>query len=203
MTTRTKLAACCAALMVSALTACAQDTVLVRSVSEETPAPHAVPCEAIALPQTLHRPMTDGAVRTQLNGDVLAGAFTAVNSCRTRGFYTAGSATVSFQATVEDDAPPADMQLALWRLSEDGTAQYQETVDFACDGAAQAHTFTGLEPDARYRLVFSYTESAARRMTGLFTVEGVTREVEDEELGEALLVGAPQDEKTQEEETDD
>lgn len=202
MNTKTKLSACCAALLF-ALTACAQDTVLVRSVSESEAAPHAAPCEAIVLPDTLRMPMTDGVVRTQLNGDVLSGAFTAVNSCRTHGFYTAGSATVSFQATVEDEAPPADARLALWRLSADGTAQYQETVAFACDGAAQAHTFTELEPGALYRLVLSYTESAARRMTGLFTVEGVTAEVEDEELGEAVLVGAPQDEKTQEGDRDD
>ena len=56
MNTKTKLSACCAALLF-ALTACAQDTVLVRSVSESEAAPHAAPCEAIVLPNTLRMPI--------------------------------------------------------------------------------------------------------------------------------------------------
>lgn len=190
-------ALCLAGALLAALSACAGDTVLLRSVSQEDPTPHAVRCEAIALPDTLRAPLTDGAVHTQLNGDVLSGAFTAVNSCRTHGFSTNGSATVAFQATVDDDAPPADARLALWQISGDGVAQYRETVAFACDGAAQAHTFTGLTPGARYRLVLSYTESATRRMTGMFTIAGVTGEMAEEDLGEAVLVGAAQDEPAQ------
>lgn len=178
-----------------ALTACAQDTVLLRSVSQDEQTAHAKSCEAVVLPDALHAPQTDGAVCTQLSGTVLAGAFTAVNSCRTHDFYTDGSAAVSVQVSMDDDAPPADAKLALWQVTSDGAAKYLETVAFSCDGSAQAYTFAGLETGARYRLVFSYTESSARRMTGIFTVEGVTEEVLEDALGEAVLVDAPQEER--------
>ena len=72
-----------------------------------------------------------------------------------------------------------DAKFALWKLA-DGRAEYLETVYFTCDGTVQSYTFTGLAAGARYRVVFSYTESGARRMSGAFNVEGVTAEIEEE-----------------------
>ena len=49
-----------------------------------------------------------------------------------------------------------------------------------------------MDASAQYRLVFSYTESASRRMSGAFTVDGVTEEIIDELPGEnAVAVDAP------------
>ena len=152
---------------------------------------HAAACEEPALPLALSTPQTDGAVNTLLEDGVLSGVFTTVSSCRTRDFCTAGSITVRIQAALNDDAPPADGNLALWLLTEDG-ARYLQTVSFACDGSAQGWTFDGLDASAQYRLVFSYTESASRRMSGAFTVDGVTQEIADELPEEnAVAVDAP------------
>lgn len=154
---------------------------------------HAVDCEAPVTPLSLTPPQTDGALNTVLEGDVLSGVFTTVSSCRTRDFCTSGSLTVRVQAALNDDAPPADGKLALWVLTADG-ARYLQTVSFACDGRAQGWTFDGLDTGAQYRLVFSYTESAARRMSGAFSVGGVTQEIiEALPEEEAVAVDAPPD----------
>ena len=154
---------------------------------------HAAACEEPALPLALSTPQTDGAVNTLLENGVLAGVFTTVSSCRTRDFCTSGSITVRIQAALNDDAPPADGKLALWLLTENG-ARYLQTVSFSCDGSAQGWTFDGLDAAAQYRLVFSYTESASRRMSGAFTVDGVTQEIVEELPEEnAVAVDAPPD----------
>lgn len=154
---------------------------------------HAVDCEAPVTPLSLTPPQTDGALNTVLEGGVLSGVFTTVSSCRTRDFCTSGSITVRVQAALNDDAPPADGKLALWVLTADG-ARYLQTVAFACDGSAQGWTFDGLDAGAQYRLVFSYTESAARRMSGAFSVDGVTQEIiESLPEEEAVAVDAPPD----------
>ena len=152
---------------------------------------HATACEEPALPLALTAPQTDGAVNTLWENGVLSGVFTTVSSCRTRDFCTDGSITVRIQAALNDDAPPADGKLALWQLTENG-ARYLQTVSFSCDGSAQGWTFDGLDASGQYRLVFSYTESASRRMSGAFTVDGVTGEI-IEELPEenAVAVDAP------------
>ncbi|MCQ5090469.1 hypothetical protein, partial [Ruthenibacterium lactatiformans] len=67
----------------------------------------------------------------------------------------------------------------LWKLA-DGRAESLQTVYLTCDGTVQSYTFTGLAAGARYRVVFSYTESGARRMSGAFNVEGVTAEIEED-----------------------
>lgn len=152
---------------------------------------HAAACEEPALPLALCLPQTDGAVNTFWEDGVLSGVFTTVSSCRTRDFRTSGSITVRIQAALNDDAPPADGKLALWLLTENG-ARYLQTVSFSCDGSAQGWTFDGLDAAAQYRLVFSYTESASRRMSGAFTVDGVTGEIIEELPGEnAVAVDAP------------
>lgn len=152
---------------------------------------HAAACEEPMLPLALMVPQTDGAVNTLWENGVLSGVFTTVSSCRTRDFCTSGSITVRIQAALNDDAPPADGNLALWQLTENG-ARYLQTVSFSCDGSAQGWTFDGLDASGQYRLVFSYTESASRRMSGAFTVDGVTREIIEELPGEnAVAVDAP------------
>ncbi len=164
-----------------------------RGADEAAPPAHAAACDAPVLPLALRAPQTDGAVNTVLEDGVLSGVFTTVSSCRTRNFCTEGSITVRVQAALNDDAPPADGKLALWLLTEDG-ARYLQTVSFACDGSAQGWTFRDLDAGAQYRLVFSYTESPARRMSGLFAVQGVTQEVpEDLPPESAVAVDAAPD----------
>ena len=84
-----------------------------------------------------------------------------------------------------------DAKFALWKLA-DGRAEYLETVYFTCDGTVQSYTFTGLAAGARYRVVFSYTESGARRMSGAFNVEGVTAEIEEETQEEGAVAAGAQ-----------
>lgn len=85
-----------------------------------------------------------------------------------------------------------DAKFALWKLA-DGRAEYLETVYFTCDGTVQSYTFTGAGPQgARYRVVFSYTESGARRMSGAFNVEGVTAEIEEETQEEGAVAAGAQ-----------
>ena len=147
----------------------------------------------IALPATLAAPQTDGALNTLLDAGVLSGAFTTVNSCRTRDFCTAGGITVRVKAELDVQTDRADAKFALWKLA-DGRAQYLETVYFSCDGTVQSHSFTDLDAGARYRVVFSYTELGARRMSGVFTVEGVTAEIEEEIPQEGAVAAGAQPE---------
>ncbi len=181
------------ALLCLALTSCGQRAVTPAADDGPSRQPlHAVDCDAPVTPLSLTMPQTDGALNTVLEGGVLSGVFTTVSSCRTRDFRTNGSLTVRIQAALNDDAPPADGKLALWVLTADG-ARYLQTVSFACDGSAQGWTFDGLDTGAQYRFVFSYTESAARRMSGAFSVDGVTEEI-IEALPEedAVAADAPQ-----------
>lgn len=179
-------------VLCAALSACGRTAGHGASAASGEPL-HAAACDALTLPASLTVPQTDGTLQTMLESDVLAGMFTTVNSCQTRGLRTADSITVRVQATLDDAAPPADAKLALWRLTENG-AKYLETVSFACDGSAQSHTFSGLDPGAQYRLVFSYTESTARRMTGAFLIDGVRAEIADPlpEEGAVAVEGAPE-----------
>ncbi len=182
-------AAVCAALCL-ALCGCAGNTVMLRSVAQqgEENAARAQSCAAPVLPDALRAPATDGALNTLLCGEVLSGAFTAVNTCETPDFLTDGSVTVCVQAAPDDGGAPAEARAALWRATANG-AEYLETAVFECDGAARAYTFTGLAAGQAYRLMISYTDSAARRMTGAFTVDGVTARLADDEAdGEAVLV---------------
>ena len=122
---------------------------------------------------------------------VLSGAFTTVNSCRTRDLCTAGEITVRVRAELDAQTSRKDAKFALWKLA-DGRAEYLETVYFTCDGTVQSYTFTGLAAGARYRVVFSYTESGARRMSGAFNVEGVTAEIEEETQEEGAVAAGAQ-----------
>ena len=137
--------------------------------------------------------MIHGA-RTSLSisfAGVLSGAFTTVNSCRTRDLCTAGKITVRVRAELDAQTSRKDAKFALWKLA-DGRAEYLETVYFTCDGTVQSYTFTGLAAGARYRVVFSYTESGARRMSGAFNVEGVTAEIEEETQEEGAVAAGAQ-----------
>ena len=126
-----------------------------------------------------------------LDAGVLSGAFTTVNSCRTRDLCTAGEITVRVRAELDAQTSRKDAKFALWKLA-DGRAEYLETVYFTCDGTVQSYTFTGLAAGARYRVVFSYTESGARRMSGAFNVEGVTAEIEEETQEEGAVAAGAQ-----------
>ena len=145
----------------------------------------------IALPATLAAPQTDSTINTLLDAGVLSGAFTTVNSCRTRDLCTAGEITVRVRAELDAQTSRKDAKFALWKLA-DGRAEYLETVYFTCDGTVQSYTFTGLAAGARYRVVFSYTESGARRMSGAFNVEGVTAEIEEETQEEGAVAAGAQ-----------
>ena len=145
----------------------------------------------IALPATLAAPQTDSTINTLLDAGVLSGAFTTVNSCRTRDLCTAGEITVRVRAELDAQTSRKDAKFALWKLA-DGRAEYLETVYFTCDGTVQSYTFTGLAAGARYRVVFSYTESGARRMSGAFNVAGVTAEIEEETQEEGAVAAGAQ-----------
>lgn len=185
------------------LCACGGDTVLLRSVSQERrrEVPHAEKCAALTLPDTLHAPMTDGVVNTALEDGVLAGAFTSVSACSTGEFGARGSVTARMRALPEGEGAAADVECALWRQTESG-AQYLATVAFACDGGTWTHTFDGLSADGRYRLVFSCAGQTPQRMTGAFTVQGVTAQFPGDEQEAAIAIDAPQ-EKEREESRDD
>ena len=129
----------------------------------------------IALPATLAAPQTDSTINTLLDAGVLSGAFTTVNSCRTRDLCTAGEITVRVRAELDAQTSRKDAKFALWKLA-DGRAEYLETVYFTCDGT----------------VVFSYTESGARRMSGAFNVEGVTAEIEEETQEEGAVAAGAQ-----------
>ena len=149
----------------------------------------------IALPATLAAPQTDSTINTLLDAGVLSGAFTTVNSCRTRTVISPAvqrsEITVRVRAELDAQTSRKDAKFALWKLA-DGRAEYLETVYFTCDGTVQSYTFTGLAAGARYRVVFSYTESGARRMSGAFNVEGVTAEIEEETQEEGAVAAGAQ-----------
>ena len=161
------------------------------SQSETQDGTRAAPRGDIALPATLAAPQTDSTINTLLDAGVLSGAFTTVNSCRTRDLCTAGEITVRVRAELDAQTSRKDAKFALWKLA-DGRAEYLETVYFTCDGTVQSYTFTGLAAGARYRVVFSYTESGARRMSGAFNVEGVTAEIEEETQEEGAVAAGAQ-----------
>lgn len=181
-----------AVLLCMALAGCGQ------APAQEQRAPRAGTVSAVGgsidLPATLAAPQTDGTINTLLDSGVLSGAFTTVNSCRTRDLCTAGEITVRVRAELDAQTVHKDAKFALWKLA-DGRAEYLETVYFTCDGTVQSYAFTGLDASARYRVVFSYTESGARRMSGAFAVEGVTAEIEEEtqEEGAAAADAQPKD----------
>src|SRR5699024_1695379 len=115
--------------------------------------------------------------------DTLYGAFTLTNYNTTGYFTQNGSVTVTVQASLWTDGVDTqwtDAYFDLWKQG-DGETQYVSTVHFVADDTAQSYTFSGLEAGASYRLSFGYSDVPRYKLSGKFSVTGITGEGTAEE----------------------
>ena len=130
---------------------------------------------SVTLPEGFTVPEEAGRIATQASGDTLYGAFTLTNYNTTGYFTQNGSVTVTVQASLWTDA-----YFDLWKQG-DGETQYVSTVHFVADDTAQSYTFSGLEAGASYRLSFGYSDVPRYKLSGKFSVTGITGEGTAEE----------------------
>lgn len=138
---------------------------------------------SVTLPEGFTVPEEAGRIATQVSGDTLYGAFTLTNYNTTSYFVQNGSITVTVQASLWTDGVDTqwtDAYFDLWKQGE-GQTQYVSTVHFVADDTAQNYTFSGLEAGASYRLSFGYSDVPRYKLSGKFSVTGITGEGTDEE----------------------
>ena len=138
---------------------------------------------SVTLPEGFTVPEEAGRIATQASGDTLYGAFTLTNYNTTGYFTQNGSVTVTVQASLWTDGVDTqwtDAYFDLWKQG-DGETQYVSTVHFVADDTAQSYTFSGLEAGASYRLSFGYSDVPRYKLSGKFSVTGITGEGTAEE----------------------
>ena len=138
---------------------------------------------SVSLPEGFTVPEEAGRIATQASGDTLYGAFTLTNYNTTGYFVQNGSVTVTVQASLWTDGVDTqwtDGYFALWKQGS-GETQYVGTVHFVADDTPQSYTFSGLEAGASYRLSFGYSDVPRYKLSGKFSVSGITGEGTAEE----------------------
>lgn len=131
---------------------------------------------SVSLPEGFTVPEEAGRIATQASGDTLYGAFTLTNYNTTGYFVQNGSVTVTVQASLWTDGVDTqwtDAYFDLWKQGS-GETQYVGTVHFVADDTPQSYTFSGLEAGASYRLSFGYSDVPRYKLSGKFSVSGIT-----------------------------
>ncbi|MBP8854875.1 MAG: hypothetical protein KBG54_00040 [Oscillospiraceae bacterium] len=139
----------------------------------------------IALPADFTAPVEAGTMGAQIKPEGgMAGAFTLIRNRTTDYFTQSGTLTLSVNASMFVSSGEAggyepketkyqEASAALWKKGANA-AEFVATAYFKADGTTQTATFTGLDPNAEYRLAFNYSDYGTYRMTGTFDLAGVT-----------------------------
>lgn len=136
---------------------------------------------SITLPEGMD---TSRRFNTCMDGDTMYIDFNRVMTRNTGYFYTAGDTiTITGYATTESPGLK-EYKAGLWELTNDGMAQYVNgcTLYFTTGGDCYTGTFSGLDPNVRYKITLSY-DSGTYYITGAMKVEGLSvgEEVTDED----------------------
>ena len=109
---------------------------------------------------------TTAKFNTGMNGDTLCIAFNGIQKRDTGYFQPAGDTITLTAAATSDSERLKTFKAALWKQGE-GTAVYVEgaTLVFTADGELYTGSFSGLDPDAKYKVTISYD-------SGYYTISG-------------------------------
>ena len=140
---------------------------------------------SITLPEEMD---TSKRFNTMIVGDTMYIDFNRVMTRNTGYFQTSGDTiTITSHATTESPGL-LEYKAGLWELTNDGRAQYVEgcTLYFTTGGDCHTGTFTGLDPNTRYKVTLSY-DSGTYYITGAMTITGLAggEEATDEDSGAA------------------
>lgn len=109
----------------------------------------------------------------------LSGAFTLINSKSTDYFLQGGSITVTVQATLNTETKWTDAFMSLWKQGSEST-EFIGTVHFTADGSPYTYTWSGLDPSAEYRVAFAYNDVPRYKLSGVYTITGLTAQGESD-----------------------
>lgn len=131
---------------------------------------------SITLPEGLTASEDANTMVTQFQGGQLSGAFNLINY-KTTGYFThGGSVTVTVRAESSQEGTQwTDAYISLWKKGDD-TTEFVETAHFQLDGSEYTYTFSNLDPAAEYRVTFTYNDVPSYKMSGAFSITGVTME---------------------------
>ena len=109
---------------------------------------------------------TTAKFNTGMNGDTLCIAFNGIQKRDTGYFQPAGDTITLTAAATSDSEQLKSFKAALWKQGE-GTAIYVEgaTLVFTADGKLYTGSFSGLDPNAKYKVTISYD-------SGYYTISG-------------------------------
>ncbi|MEG0179077.1 MAG: hypothetical protein RR573_03115 [Oscillospiraceae bacterium] len=142
----------------------------------------------IALGTGLAAPETAGTMTTLIENDKMTGSYLLINYRTTDYFTTTGSLTLNVNASLfalkDETYQPKETQyqeasVALWKKGE-GEAEFIKTAYFKADGTTYTASFTDLDPTAQYRVAFTYSDVVKYRMTGTFSLSGVSSAGEEQ-----------------------
>lgn len=170
----------CGALALG-LCACGADPEQKESVTNDV---YAERGGSIELPEDMD---TSRRFNTMMVGDTMYIDFNRVMTRNTGYFYTSGDTiTITSYATTESTGL-LEYKAGLWELTNDGMAQYVNgcTLYFTTGGKCYTGTFSGLDPNVRYKITLSY-DSGVYYISGAMKVEGLSdgENIDDEEDGD-------------------
>lgn len=134
---------------------------------------------AVSLAEGVTAPEQNNTMTTVYDNGQLSGAFTLINSKSTTYFKQSGSVTVTVQATLNTETKWTDAFISLWKQGSEAT-EFVGTVHFTADGSAYTYTWSGLDPAAEYRVAIAYNDVPRYKLSGVFTVTGLTAEGESD-----------------------
>lgn len=138
----------------------------------------------VSLPSELAAPETAGTMATFITEGTMYGSFLLINYRTTDYFTTGGTLTLTINASlfslkddvyIPQETKYQEASVALWKKGE-ADASFVQTAYFKADGTAYTASFEGLDTTAQYRIGITYSDVARYRMTGSFSLAGLTSE---------------------------
>ncbi len=149
---------------------------LIRRLDEEEEVNYTY-CEAggsIAFPEGFSPKGAKNTLETVMLDTTLCGAFTQVPASKSTDYFYPGSDTLTVSASGTTDGVLEQFRISLWKYTESGT-QWVETLYFKTNGETATGSFSGLDPNSRYRLSVAFSGSTTS-CTGSFNASPIAQQ---------------------------
>lgn len=125
---------------------------------EDEPINYAPAGGTVSFPEGFAPSGGKSTLETVMMDTTLCGAFTQVATSRSTSYFYPGSDTLTVSAKGTTDGVLEEFRINLWKRTESG-AEFVASLHFPVDGSVASGTFTGLDPNTRYRLSVAFSGS--------------------------------------------
>lgn len=130
------------------------------------------PGGSIVFPEGFAPKGTKNTLETTLLENTLCASFTQVPANKSTDYFYPLSDTLTLTANGTTDGVLEQFRISLWKYTESGT-QWVETLYFRTNGETATGSFSGLDPNSRYRLSVSFSGSTTS-CTGSFNASPIS-----------------------------